>query len=191
MNDVMVLHAALRSGVDAARAASLLERLPYARRLELERRDEAARAASLLGLDLLLDGVARQRGAPLDTCLLRFPDGGRPYLEGGPWFSVSHSRTRVAVALSDRCELGLDLEDLGPAPADRDTLERWTAVEATLKAAGSGLRHAREVRLSADLATAVIVGRTVYTRSVALAPDCVSRIATWVPVERVLVEARG
>jgi hypothetical protein len=191
MNAVMVLHAALPGDMAPVRAGLLLQRLPYAHRLELERRDAAARSASLLGLQLVLDGAARLRGTPHDVSRLRFPADGKPYCEGGPWFSVSHSRTRVAVALSDCCDLGIDVEDRGKGPADGDVRERWTAIEATLKAAGSGLRRARDVQLAADLATARIDDRTVYTRSVALAPDCVARIASWQPVQRVVVEERG
>jgi hypothetical protein len=187
MTDVIVFHAARPGHFDAARAAALLERLPYARRLELERRDCAARTASLRGLELLRDGVARLRGAPLDMSQLRFPVDRKPYLEGGPWFSISHSTSRVAVALSDRCDLGIDVEDLGAARGGRAALERWTATEAALKAIGYGVRAALDVRLAADLATAQLADQVVYTRSVALSPDCLARIATRQPVWQVVV----
>jgi len=187
MTDVIVLHAARPGHLDAAGASALLERLPYARRLELERRDYAARTASLRGLELLRDGFARLRGAPLDLSHLRFPLDRKPYLEGGPWFSISHSTSRVAVALSDRCELGIDVEDLGAARGGRDALERWAATEAALKAIGCGVRAAPDVRLSADLATAQLADQVVYTRSVALSPDCLARIATREPVQQVVV----
>ena len=61
---------------------------------------------------------------------------------GGPWFSVSHCASRVAVALSDACEVGLDLEDAAAPPggAARARCERWTATEAALKAVGAGMR---------------------------------------------------
>lgn len=191
MSDVMVLHAALPGQLAAGRERHLLARLPYARRLELERRDDAARTTSLLALELLADGIARLRGRSLDIGALRFPADGRPFLEGGPWFSVSHSRTRLAVALSDRCEVGIDVEDLGAGNADREALERWTAIEATLKALGASLRQAHDVRFTADLATAELAGLVVHTRGIELESDCVARIATREPVGSVVVEERG
>jgi len=191
MSDVMVLHAALPGHLAAGGQRRLLAGLPYGRRLELERRDDAARTSSLFALELLADGVARLRGGSLDMKSLRFPDGGKPFLEGGPWFSVSHSRTRLAVALSERCEVGIDVEDLGPGHADREALERWTAIEATLKALGAGLRQAYEVRFTVDLSTAELGGVVVHTRGIALESDCVARIATREPVGTVVVEERG
>jgi phosphopantetheinyl transferase len=187
MSDVMVLHAARKATVDAVRADWLLDRLPYARRLDLERRDAAARAASLLALELVLEAVTRLRGAPPDMSRLRFPAGHKPSFSDGPWFSVSHSRTRVAIAVSDRCDLGIDVEDRNGV-ADPAALDRWTAIEATLKAAGCGLRHSREVRLAGDLATGEVSGQVVHLRGIALAPDCVARLATLLPVAAVRVE---
>jgi phosphopantetheinyl transferase len=176
MSEVIVLHAPLGGPFDAGRAAGLLERLPYARRLELERRDAAARTASLRALELLRDGVACLRGTVLDVSLLRYPDGAKPALQGGPWFSVSHSASRMAVALSDDCDPGIDVEDL-PCAADEGRLARWTAVEATLKAAGAGLRRAQEVQVAPDLATARFDGRDFVLQPVVLAPDCVAHVA--------------
>ena len=191
MCDVMVLHAVLTGQLDADRDAELLERVPYAYRLELERRDSSARSASLQGLRLLADGFLRVRGTVLDVSQLRFPGGGKPSMDGGPWFSISHSASRVAVAVSDRCDVGLDLEDLATHGRDQVALERWTAIEATLKAVGAGLRQSRQVSLSLDLATADIAGVRVHTRPLLLAPGCVATLATREPVERVVVEERG
>lgn len=192
MGAVMVLHAVLHGAPPAGRAGALLERLPYAYRLELERRDPAARAASLRGLELLCEGVARLRGSPVELPRLRIAAEGKPYLEDGPWFSISHATTRVAVALSEQCELGLDLEDRAAGGAQLAALDRWTALEAALKAVGAGLRQARAVHLSPDLATAVIGGVTVHTRRVMLGPDAVARLATREPVDDVrVVEGRS
>lgn len=190
MRDVMVLHAARKTAVDTVRAQWLLDRLPYARRLELERRDAAARAASLLALELVLEAATRLRGALPDMSRLRFPAGRKPSFSDGPWFSVSHSRTRVAIAASDRCDVGIDVEDRN-GRADPAALDRWTAIEATLKAAGCGLRHSCEVRLAGDLATGAVAGQLVYLRSIAIAPDSVARLATLQPVAAVRVQEWG
>jgi phosphopantetheinyl transferase len=188
MSDVIVLHAARVGQADAGRMQSLLERLPYAYRLELERRDAAARSASLQGLGLLAEGIRRLREAAFDPSRLRFPEGGKPALEGGPHFSISHGGSRVAVALSERCVLGLDIEDVGTSGCSRSALVRWTAVEAALKACGAGVRRAPEVRVSQDLATAELAGAVVHLRPVTLAADCVATLATREPVGRVTVE---
>jgi len=177
MIEVTVLHAPLDGPLDAAREAWLLERLPYARRLELESREAAARLASLQALELLRCGVERLRGKSLEMPALRYPDGGKPALAGGPYFSISHSGARVAVALSEQCEVGIDIEDLAAA-ADADRLGHWTAVEATLKAAGSGLRRARDVRLAPDLASARIGTEEYRLQRLRLAPGCVAHLAT-------------
>jgi len=182
MTEVMVLHACLDDQFDAARCASLLERLPYARRLELERRRPRLRLPSLLGIALLGEGVRRLCGVPLDPALLRYPDTGKPRLDGGPSFSISHSMSRVAVALAETDEPGLDLEVLRPGRQDRALLERWTATEATLKALGAGLRRLRDVRLADDLTHATLDGNVVLLRSVLLASDCIARLATFGPV---------
>lgn len=191
MSDVIVLHAA-RSGQGApSLEQALLERLPYAYRLELERRDPAVRSASLHGLRLLAEGFLRTRGAALDPSRLRFPEGGKPSLEGGPYFSISHSACRVAVALSERHELGVDIEEAGTHGRSRAELERWTAVEASLKALGAGLRRSAEVRLSPDLSTAEMAGALLHLRSVTLAADCIATLATREPVGRVEVRELG
>ncbi len=188
MCEVMVLHARLRGEADAERDAALLEQLPYGYRLELERRSASTRAASLRGVRLLAEGVRRLRGVPLALSRLHYPQGGKPTLDDGPWFSLSHSATRLAVALSDVCEVGLDLEDLGGQAWDAAALERWTAIEATLKATGSGVALARRVKLAPDGTTAELAGTILHTQALRIAPDCVARLATRVPVTRVRVE---
>ena len=192
MNLVIVLHAALPGHFGAALDAVLLPQLAYARRLQLERCDAVARRASLAAIDLLMQGAVRLGAGPLDPGRIAFPDGGKPYVDGGPRFSVSHCKTRVAVALSSCCELGLDVEDgVGP-PEGRESqlgrLERWTATEAALKAAGLGLRSAGRVVLAPDLATAQVGEVTVQLRSLSLREGVVARLATVGPIARVSIE---
>jgi phosphopantetheinyl transferase len=191
MTDVLVLHAALPGAGDAGLAATLLAQLPYGRRLELERRDAAVRLASLAGTALVLAGAERLRGRPAGVAQLHFPQDGKPSLADGPWFSVSHSGRRVAVALSERGEVGLDLEDMlpdaGARGPGRGSLERWTATEAALKAVGAGVRAARDLRLSEDRSVATLAAAVIHLRSLALAGNCVASLATLVPVSEVTV----
>lgn len=192
MSPVIVLHAALPGHFGAALEAALLPRLAYARRLQLERCDAVVRRASLAAVDLLMQGAVRLGAGPLDPGRIVFPDGGKPYVEGGLRFSVSHCATRVAVALSSCCELGLDVEDGVAPPEGREPqlsrLERWTATEAALKASSLGLRSAGRVVLAPDLATAQVGEVTVQLRSLSLRPGLVARLATVGPVARVSVE---
>lgn len=188
MDDAIVLHARRGGEWPAWREATLLERLPYAYRLALEGRDGFARAASLQGLELLAEGYRRLRGGALELARVRWPDSGKPYIGGGPWFSVSHSGARVAVALSDRCEVGFDVEDLGPLRADRARLERWTATEAALKAIGAGIRQASGVELACDLATACIGGTRLHLQPVDLGAGCVACVAAREPLRTLRVE---
>jgi len=192
MNGVLILHSSLDGDGGDARADALLMRLPYARRLELARRDPDARLASLAGLALALAGAARLRGRRVEPGELQFPANGKPGLAGGPSFSVAHSATRVAVAISDDCAVGLDLEDSTSAAPDdaRATLrlQRWTAIEAALKAVGAGLRSAGELRMAEDLATASFAGIEINLQRVEIAADCVARLATLAQIVDVTVE---
>jgi len=192
MTDVLILHATLPGEIAAGAAAALLAQLPYGRRLELERRDAAACLASLAGIALVLAGAGRLRGRPVDVAQLRFPQGGKPSLAGGPSFSVSHSGRRVAVALCADAEVGLDFEEV---PAGNDAggpaaraLGQWTATEAALKSVGAGLRAAREVRLSEDGSLAMLAGAVIHLRPVELAEGCVACLATPVVVAQVTLE---
>jgi phosphopantetheinyl transferase len=192
MTDVLVLHSTLDESADPSRATALLARLPYARRLELERRSPAARYASLAGTSLALTGAARLRGAPVTAAGLRFEPGSAPLLPGGPWFSVSHSLARVAVALCTDVRVGLDLEETAAARVAEGTsagsLARWTAVEAVLKARGLGLRESRRVRVADDLSRAEVDGHPLWLRPVDLGADCTAFLATVSEVASVTVE---
>jgi len=189
MSDVIVLHAALPGHFGAALDVELLPRLPYAKRLQLERCDAGARRASLAAIELLLLGAVRLGSGLLDPAQIRFPTGGKPFFEGGPRFSISHSATRVAVAISAGCELGLDVEEVvdggEAAGAGPDELERWAATEAALKAVGEGLQSAGRVVLAPDLSTAQVGAVTVHLRPLPLAAGVVARLATIGPVGRV------
>jgi hypothetical protein len=196
VNEVLILHATLAGADGNACAEALLMRLPYARRLELARREPAARLASLAGMALALEGAARLRRRPVEPGELQFPTSGKPGLTGGPGFSVAHSTKRVAVAISDDCEVGLDLEDtVAAVPADAGAsrqLQRWTAIEAALKAVGAGLQSVGRLHVADDLSTASFDGLELSLHPVEIATDCVARLATparlvdvkveWIPV---------
>jgi phosphopantetheinyl transferase len=156
---------------------ALLEALPYAKRLELEARDAAGRRAGLAGIALALAVLGRLRGSPVRAAELAFPQGGKPALPGGPDFSITHAGDAVGVAAVPSGSVGFDLEPfLGEA--GRARLERWTATEAVLKAAGRGVRDAAAVELSPALDRARLEGREYWVRAVDAGDAYVARLAT-------------
>jgi len=83
-----------------------------------------------------------------------YNEHGKPYLEEGPFFSISHCKEGIAVAIDDQ-PIGIDIE--GIRKADKDLIERvmneeervgiddrkftrlWTQKEAIVKAQGVGI----------------------------------------------------
>jgi phosphopantetheinyl transferase len=188
---VLVLHARRRGGAVTEALTRLLGQLPYAKRLELERREPGARIASLAGLWLALEGAARLRGREVDVASLRFPPDGKPYLEGGPYFSISHGPQHVAAAVCESAEIGFDLEEVDAASGDSSAvlhkLRRWTATEAVLKAAGRGLRVARSVELDNLRENGTLAGVRYRLRPVEISTHVVAHVAAFVPLESVQV----
>jgi len=188
---VIVLHAPSPGHFAGTDAALLLPRLPYARRLELERREPHAREAALAGIALALDAASRLRGVPAPVSELRFPAGGKPTLDGGPFFSISHTDGCVACAASLDCDLGFDFEfvPVGADEAARARLRRWTATEAVLKAAGLGLREVARVEVDPELRFGT-VGRSRYgLTAIDLGSSYAAHLATRQPARDVRIEA--
>jgi len=166
---------------------ALLEALPYAKRLELEARDAAGRRAGLAGIALALAVLGRLRGSPVRAAELAFPQGGKPALPGGPDFSITHAGDAVGVAAVPTGSVGFDLEPCVDE-AGRARLERWTATEAVLKAAGRGVRDAAAVELSPALDRARLEGREYWVRAVDAGDAYVARLATDRSIVRVDLE---
>lgn len=188
MNQIMLLHALLPGHMDAGRQRLSLDRLPYAKRLELERRDEASRVASLLAIELVLQGAGSVSGRSFLPADLLYLPGGKPVLRSGPFLSISHSRRRVAVAVSRGLEIGLDLEDrVAGTPDEFERLLHWTAVEAVLKAAGAGIRDARRVEITGDGGAASLDGVAYSLLQPALDDDVVCRLASPEPGAELII----
>jgi 4'-phosphopantetheinyl transferase len=110
--------------------------------------------------------VLLSRYTQLDPAAIRFGYGaqGKPYVEGGPHFNVSHSGGVALLAFCAGAEVGIDVEELreltdaaaiarrwfpaadlerwtAAAPQDRQRIffECWTRMEAIGKANGGGL----------------------------------------------------
>lgn len=180
----MVLHAPLGAvpGRDWSRA--LLEGLPYARRLALERRSASDLHASLAGLALALCACARLREGRVPALhAFGIDAGGKPGFAGGPCFSLSHCDSHVACVAADTGTVGLDLETV-PESSRRAELERWTAIEAVLKAAGTGLRRAGDVELAVGGSSARLEGERFVLQAVASLPTgLVAHVASSAPLQ--------
>ena len=180
MTDAIILHAPLRLPVSCPSwQESLLQALPYAHRLELERRKPQARQASLGGLGLVLLAAARLARQEFPLRAFTFPLDGKPRLAGGPFFSISHSPSRVACIVCAAVDCGIDIEDL-PEPVEAAaamSLRRWTATEAVLKAAGLGIRAANEVVLAHEMGQATIRDERYTLQAVDVAPGVIGHVA--------------
>ena len=100
--------------------------------------------------------------------------GGKPYIPGGPEFSLSHSGTLAVIALAD-VPVGADAEQdrpvgeavrlralTGAERADsRDFLFFWTRKEAALKCLGTGVDRAFD-SLDVRADSAELDGRTIF-----------------------------
>jgi hypothetical protein len=180
MTDAIILHAPLRLPVSCPSwQEPLLQALPYAYRLELERREPETRRASLAGLGLVLMAVARLTRRELPPRTFTFPQEGKPRLVGGPFFSISHSLSRVACVVCADTDCGIDIEDLQePVEAAAVAkLRRWTAIEAALKAAGLGLRAASEVALAGSIDQALIRSERYELQAVDVVPGVIGHVA--------------
>ena len=87
--------------------------------------------------------------------------GGKPYLEDGPYFNLSHSGEYVLLGVSKTREIGVDIEHINPNKidgirfvlseeekriADEETLFRmWTNKESLTKCKGTGIQDIKSV----------------------------------------------
>lgn len=180
MTNAIILHAHLRPPLSCPLwQPPLLRALPYAQRLELERRAPEARRASLAGLGLVLVGATRLTQRELPPQAFSFPPAGKPRLAGGPYFSISHSNSTVTCLVCADTDCGIDIEDrLDSADSAKVAkLRRWTAIEAALKAAGLGLRAAGEVALADRLEHAVVRRQRYELQSLDEVPGVIGHIA--------------
>ena len=181
----IVLHATLATAPAWGWKSALLQALPYAKRLQLEAQDEQVREPSLAGIALALLG-ARRLGDTLPRAgEMSFPLDGKPAFAQPPHFSISHTGARACCASSLDTPVGIDLE-CHVGSRDEETLQklrRWTALEATLKAAGEGLRKSGGLALADDCLTAQLHGVHYHLQSLALDPGCVCHLASTQPVQ--------
>lgn len=89
------------------------EGLSQCRRQKLARISNPQAYAQSLGAELLLLAALRELGGPMPPLEITCSNAGKPALQDGPAFSLSHSGERVLCALSDEV-VGADLQQLKP-----------------------------------------------------------------------------
>lgn len=128
------------------------------------RRDDALRYKHTFGRycclrswEMLMELLSREGIPNMPTW--RYNEYGKPYLEQGPYFSISHCKHAILVAISDR-EIGVDVESIrraddslvrrtmneteqariasAPDP-QRAFIALWTRKEAVVKMRGTGI----------------------------------------------------
>jgi 4'-phosphopantetheinyl transferase len=143
--------------------AELLDPVERERRSSLRRAEDRARFTVATAVLKLAAG--RRLGVPAGgltvdrTCADCGRPHGRPRLPGtGLVASISHSGDRVAVALTEAAEVGVDVEQIRPVSVEQlaghvlgqdeaaatlgEFFGYWTRKEAVVKATGDGLRMA-------------------------------------------------
>jgi 4'-phosphopantetheinyl transferase len=148
------------SGVGAPRGVEWLDARERSRAAAL--RDPAVSrryVAAHVALRILMAGEVAAAPEDLhfrhESCSACGRDHGRPYLPGGPEFSLSRSGRWAAIALSAEERIGVDLEErqpaarleplratlLAPGELSDDLLRTWVRKEAFVKASGEGLNR--------------------------------------------------
>lgn len=137
----------------AAAARDLLGMLDATERSRLEDLERPAdRGRSMVGAALLRVAVARNLGVAPEQVLVDRTCGecGRPHgaprvvaTGAAPWVSVSHSGLLVAVALSPRGPVGIDVQRAADLPA-AGSVRDWVRRESVSKALGGSSTGGRE-----------------------------------------------
>ena len=108
----------------------------------------------------LLVRVLAALGAAFDDSLLRVSPGGKPFLRGGPHFSLSHSGD-VAMCAVAACPVGCDVElDVPLDEAMRreiGSISEWVLAEAAFKCGETSRAHVH-VAAPAGYMAAISVG---------------------------------
>ncbi len=152
---------------------------------------------ALVGRLLLRSGLERLGAGAYAMRSLRYTSYGKPFLEGGPSFNISHSGELVVCALSSEGRVGVDVEALRPIALDdfadcmnadqwhdisgaadpsQRFLDYWTMKEGLVKCRGEGLGLPLDA-ITAHGERLSLAGETWVTRRLAIDPGYVCHVA--------------
>ena len=120
-----------------------------------QRREQALRFKHTLGQFCCLKSWLMLNAMHIGEMEFLYNEHGKPYIEGGPFFSISHCKEGIAVAMDDQ-PVGIDIEAIRHVDQDlilrtmnekeqqqiqcnRDFTRLWTQKEAILKMEGTGI----------------------------------------------------
>ena len=158
--------------------------LPYLKRLSVGSGTDAARA-SLAGIALALRALGTLLGRPVAVSEIVFAQDAKPQLgdaRAAADFSIAHSGALVGCAALRGAQVGFDVEQGTDAH-----LGNWVAREATVKAAGVGMRAAGEVTLAPGVA--LCRGTRWYARALDVFPGATACVMTSIELAAVQVRA--
>ena len=111
---------------------------------------------------MLMNELGNERMSELGEW--KYNEHGKPYWEDGPYFSISHCKEGIAVAIGDQ-PVGIDIETIRNADAeliartmneleservrelgDREFTRLWTQKEAVVKAQGVGIQSFEQLQ---------------------------------------------
>ena len=186
---VLELGALCEKDVDA-----LFDTLPPFRKKEAVRyRHREGFTQSVVGFCLVRYAL-KQLDQKVNADAWSIAENGKPYLAtGAPFFNLTHTAHCVAVAVSKRCEVGIDIEQIKPrstgftkrfysaqeqsaiqASPDptSEAIRLWSAKEAEAKRSGKGIaRDTREIPLETVQSVPVTVGGVPHWLSVSPAKE--------------------
>lgn len=133
-----------------------------------QRREQALKYKHTLGQFCCLKSWLMLSALYIGEMEFLYNEHGKPYIEGGPYFSISHCKEGIAVALDDQ-PVGIDIEAIRQADEeliartmnteeckrlmaksqklrDRDFTRLWTQKEAVLKCEGTGIQSFEQLQ---------------------------------------------
>ena len=132
-----------------------------------QRREQALRYKHTLGQFCCLKSWLMLSALHIGEMEFLYNEHGKPYLAGGPYFSISHCKEGIAVALDDE-PIGIDIESIrhadeelirrtmnadeqrlianANANADRAFTRLWTQKEAVVKMLGTGIESFEQLQ---------------------------------------------
>ena len=127
-----------------------------------QRREQALRYKHTLGQFCCLKSWLMLSALHIGEMEFLYNEHGKPYLAGGPYFSISHCKEGIAVALDDE-PIGIDIESIRHADeelirrtmneieqqqihSNRDFTRLWTQKEAVVKMLGTGIESFEQLQ---------------------------------------------